>query len=320
MKATWQCAFFDLPFGGSAGAIVCAPEDLSEAQLRWIVQAYIERMGGMVSRFSDVVIPPSSSHCRLATWMMDACGQHAGLPDFAAVMGKPSAVWGLAAKGAWASGVKILLEEALAEGGAVLNHQTAVVQGFGNLGSAIVRELHNAGAKVTGVADISGALYREDGIDAPRLESFFQQQRMLYGYPDADPVCNADLLEAPANILILAAAENQVTRTNAEHIRARMVVEVAENAVSVAAEKILSGRGILVIPEFLANGGALVSAFLEWMQGLRFCRFSPEEIQQALKTRIVNGWHELRKGTRDVRRGALRVGVSRVAETLRITA
>ncbi len=320
MKSTWQSALFDLPFGGSAGALVCAPEDLSEAEMRWIVQAYMEKMGGMVSRFSDVVIPQCGSSCRLATWMMDACDRHAGLPDFAAVTGKPSSVWGLAANGATASGLRILLEEVLDEHGATLNHQTAVVQGFGKLGSAIGGELHGAGARVVGVADISGALYRGEGIDMPGMEAYFQQQKMVYGYPDADAVCNADLLEAPTDLLLLAAAENQVTRTNAGHIRARIVVEVAEGAVSGEGERILSDRGILVIPEFLANGGGMVSAFLEWTQGLRFCRYSPAEIQQILKSRIVNCWRELRKRPGNLRREALRVAVWRVAETMRASA
>lgn len=319
MKATWQCALFDLPFGGSAGALVCAPEDLSEAELRWIVQAYIEKMGGMVSRFSDVVIPQCGSSCRLATWMMDACGRHAGLPDFSAVIGKPGAVWGLTTNGATASGMKVLLEEVTAGCGAALNHQTAVVQGFGNLGATIARELHGAGARVVGVADTSGALYRVEGIDVPRVQNYFQQQKMVYGYPDADAVCNADLLEAPADVLILAAAGNQITRTNAEHVRAKIVVEVAQNAVSAAGEEILRERGILVIPEFLANGGGLVSAFLEWTQGLQFCRFSADEIQQTLRSRIANCWRELRKRPGDVRREALRLAVSRVAQTLRVS-
>lgn len=320
LKATWQSALFDVPFGGSAGALVCAPEDLSEVELRWIVQAYIEKMGGMVSRFSDVVIPQCGSSCRLATWMMDACGRHAGLPDFAAVTGKPSAVWGLANNGGAASGLKILLEEIMREGGAALNHQTVVVQGFGNLGAAIVRELDGAEARVVGVADISGALYHAEGIDVPQLQEYFQQQKMLYGYPDADVVCNADLLEAPADVLILAAVGNQITRTNAEHIRARIVVEVAENAVSAGGEEMLKDRGIVVIPEFLANGGGLVSAFLEWSQGLRFCRFSAEVIQQTLRSRIANCWRELSKNPGDVRRAALQVAIGRVAETLRVSA
>ncbi len=320
MKATWQCALFDLPFGGSAGALVCAPENLSEAELRSIVQAYIEKMGGMVSRFSDVVIPQCGSSCRLATWMMDACGRHAGLPDFAAVTGKPSVAWGLASNGAAATGLKILLEEVMDERGAALNHQTVVVQGFGSLGAAIARELHSAGARVVGVADISGALYRAEGINVPQLQNYFQQQKMLYGYRDADAVCNADLLEAPADVLILAAVENQITRTNAEHIRAPIVVEVAEKAVSAGGEEILKDRGIVVIPEFLANGGGLVSAFLEWTQGLRFCRFSAEEIQQTLRSRIANCWRELSRRPGDVRRAALQVAIGRVAETLRVSA
>jgi glutamate dehydrogenase (NAD(P)+) len=252
--------------------------------------------------------------------MMDACGRHAALPDFAAVTGKPSAVWGLASNGATASGLKILLEEAMAERGAALNRQTVVVQGFGNLGAAIVGELHAAGARVVGVSDISGALYRAEGIDVPQFQNYFQQQKMLYGYRDADAVCNADLLEAPADVLILAAVENQITRTNAEHIRARIVVEVAENAVSAGGEEILKHRGIVVIPEFLANGGGLVSAFLEWTQGLRFCRFSAEEIQQTLRSRIANCWRELSRGPGDVRQAALQVAIARVAETLRMSA
>jgi len=323
MKATWQCALFDLPFGGSAGALVCGPEGLSEAELRWVVQAYMEKLGGMVGRFSDVVVPEARGNCRIATWMMDACARHAALPDFAAVTGKPAAVWGLSTHAGAVTAAVALLDEIVGGRGGDLKHQTVVVQGFGHLGAAIAKLLHSSGARVVGLADVSGAFYREDGVDVPGVESYFQRNQILYGYPEADAVCNADLLEAPADILVLTAAENQITRTNAEHVRAGIVLEIAENAVSAKGSEVLNERGILVVPELVANGGGVVAAFLEWTQGFRFSRFSETEIQQTLKMRMAGCWRELGQfsgGDRDIRAKALRLAVSRVAETMRALA
>jgi glutamate dehydrogenase (NAD(P)+) len=159
-------------------------------------------------------------------------------------------------------------------------------------------------------------------VDVGEVESYCRQQGMLYGYPDADAVCNADLLEAPVDILILAAAENQITATNAERVRAGIVVELAENGITSAGHEVLNQRGILVIPESLANAGAVIAAFLEWTQAMRLERLSAEEVQLTLKSRVANAWRDLRgfarAGVEDLREKALHLGVSRVAETVRL--
>lgn len=322
LKSTWQCAMFDLPLGGSSGALVCDGEDFSEAELRSIVRAYIAHMGALIGHRSDIIVPQRGCNCKLAAWMMEACGRPDGLADFATVTGKPSALLGLASQDLAAQGLLYLLEAILADRGGRTKHQSVVIQGFGATGAALASTLHDAGAQIVGLADISGALYREHGMDVHQVETYFRRQRMLYGYPDADAVCNADLLEAPADILILAAAANQITTTNAERVRAGIVMEMAECAVSSAGHEILNQRGILVVPELLANAGAIIAAFLEWTQGMRLGRLSAEELQQELKSRLVKSWRQLGQfphaGAVDLRRRALQLGVSRVAETLRL--
>jgi len=319
MRTTWQCGLLDLPFGGSAGALVCDPQNLSEVELRAIVQAYIESMKGMVSRFGDIILPRQGCNCKLAAWMMESCGGHGGMPDFSAVMGKPSALWGLSSQAVAADGLVFLMGEILSQQEASLNHQRVIVQGFGSAGSAIVASCFAAGARIVGLADISGALYREGGMALGDVEAYFRPRRMLYGFPDADAVSNTDLLEAPADILVLAATENQITRTNAEHVRAGIVIEVAEGAISPAGLEILDQRGILVVPDLLANVGSLVGAFLEWKQGLDFVRFTDHEIQDSLKQRMVKLWSDVRqlRGAENLRRKALELGITRVAEAVR---
>jgi glutamate dehydrogenase/leucine dehydrogenase len=319
MKTTWQCGLLDLPFGGSSGALVCDPQNLSEVELKTIVQAYIETLGGMIGRFEDIVIPREGCNCKIAVWMMESCGRHGGMPDFSAVVGKPGASWGLPSCAVATEGVVFLMNEILSERGASLNHQRVIVQGFGQTGSAIAASAYAMGGRVVGLADISGALYREDGIRLQDVESYFRSGGMLYGFPDADAVSNADLLEAPADILVLAARENQITRTNAEHVRARMLIEVAEGAISTAGLEILDEREIAVVPELLANAGSLAGAFLEWKQGMHFCRLAQDEIQDSLKRRMANMWSDLRqfRGSGNLRHKALQLGITRVAEAVR---
>ena len=322
MKTTWQCGLLDLPFGGSSGAVLRDPDGLSEAELRTIVQTYIENMSGMISRFEDIVIPRSGCNAQLAAWMMESCGRHGGMPDYAAVSNKPGALWGLSSQNIAAQGLGFLLEHILADRGATINHQRVIIQGFGSSGSAIARTLAAVGARLVGLADISGALYRADGMDLNKVDAHCRNHKMLYGFQDADDVCNADLLEAPADILILAAAENQISRTNAEHIHADIVLEMAERAISSSAYQILSQRGILVVPELLANATNLVAAFLEWKQGLQFCRLSQRDIRESLQSTVEQTWRELRQfrspdGIFNLRQKALQLGISRVAEVVR---
>ncbi len=318
LKSTWQCGLFDLPFGGSAGALLCDPEVLSEAELRSIVQAYMEKMGGMISRVGDIIVPQRGSNEKLAAWMMESCGRHGGVPDFGTVTGKPEALWGVSSQGITAFAVGALLGEILAARGGRVERQNIVIQGFGATGCAIAGELGKCGARIVGLADLSGALYQERGMDLQRVQRHFQEHRILYGYPEADAVCNADLLEAPGDILILAAAENQIASANAEHIRAEIVIEGVENGIGSEAWEILRERGVLAVPEILAGGGALLAAFLEWMQGVRFCRLSAGEMQQAVKARVGGVWRDLQRlGGKDLRREAVWLGVSRVADTMR---
>jgi glutamate dehydrogenase (NAD(P)+) len=323
MNTTWQCGLLDLPFGGSSGAMLCDADGLSEAELRTIVQTYIENMGGMISRFEDVVIPRRGCNGQLAGWMMESCGRHGGMPDYAAVTNKPGALWGLSSQTIAAQGLGFLLEQILTDRGATINHQRVIIQGFGSSGSAIARALAAMGARLVGLADISGALYRADGMDLNKVDAHCRDHKMLYGFQDADDVCNADLLEAPADILILAAAENQISRTNAAHIPADIVVEMAERAISSAGHEILNERGVLVVPELLANSTNLVAAFLEWKQGLQFCRLSQQDTREALKLCVEKTWQELREfrlpdGKFNLQQKALQLGISRVAEAVRL--
>src|SRR5690348_3250481 len=137
MKTTWQCGLLDLPFGGSSGALVCDPQNLSEAELKTIVQAYIESLDGMISRMEDIVIPRQGCNGKLAAWMMESCGRHGGMPDFSAVVGKPGPLWGLALQAVAAEGLVFLMEEILSQRGGGLNQKRVIIQGFGGGGCAI---------------------------------------------------------------------------------------------------------------------------------------------------------------------------------------
>jgi len=319
---TWQCALLDLPFGGSAGAIVCDPQKLSERELQQLTKDYIYALRDFIGPFKDIATPDFGSNDQTMAWMLDSYTRVRGQMELGTVTGKPSILWGLPAyAAATGRGLFFVIQEVLAERNARLPEQQVAIQGFGKVGAAVARFLHEAGARIVAVADISGGLYNENGLDIPALQAYVEHNRVLFSYPQAEAVRNADVLEAPCNILILAATERQLTANNAERLQVAIVLEGARGPTTRAADKLLEARGVLVIPDILANAGGMVASFLEWTQNVHHSRLSAAEVEEGLKAGMQNAYREVKATARsygtNLRLAAHLLAVGRVAAALR---
>ncbi len=318
---TWQCALLDLPFGGAAGALVANAQELTEGELKQLFKQYINSLRDLIGSYKDVLALDGGTNERTAAWMLDSDARARGQLELGVVTGKPAVLGGLPAPRAAAGrGLFLLLQEILE--GRKANLLRVVLQGFGSLGMSVAHHLHEAGARVVGVADISGGLLRKNGIDIPALAAYAAKKGVIFGFGDAEPACNADVLECPCDMLILAAAERQVNASNAGRIQAPIIVEVADAAVTRAAEEELRARAAWVVPDVVANAGSVLAAFLEWKQDVTFAPLAPEEIENELRVRTAKAYrvvHEYaQKHGLNLRAAAHLIAVERVAAALRL--
>ncbi len=323
MSTTWECALFDLPFGGSAGAIVCDPHKLSERELRDVTKEYVYALRGIVGPATDVLAPGLGSNVQTAAWMFDGFIRAAGHIEAAAVTGKPAGLWGLPAFDALvAHNLFLLLEQVLLERGDLVRGATVAVQGFGKLGAAAARLLHDAGARVVAIADLSGGLHNEHGLDVRDLQSYVETNHVLLGFPGAESASNEQVLETSCDLLLAAAAEHQITAANAPKVRAGVVVEAVQETITPAADRILADRAVLVVPDILANSTRLLASAVEWSRNQRgLCRTNGD-IEAHMKDCIQKAYLAVHDcAVREhigLRAAAYLLAVDRIASALRV--
>ncbi len=328
MKATalhmsWQCALLDVPFGGAAGAIVGNGQEFSEREVKILIKEYINSLRDLIGAEKDVLATDGGTNEQTAAWMLDSDARARGRMELGVVTGKPAVLGGLpASRAAAGRGLFVLLLQALE--GQKANLLRVALQGFGSLGVSVASHLHEAGARVVAVADVSGGLLRKDGIDVPALAAYKAKKGVIFGFPEADAGCNADVLEAECDVLILAAAERQVSAVNAERVAAPVVIEVANAAVTRTAEQALEQRGRVVVPDVLANAGSVLASFLEWKQNVTLTTMTPEQIEDAVRMRVETAYRTTRDYARqhgmNLRRAAHVIAVDRVAAGMRLRA
>ncbi len=333
MQATWQAALLNLPFGGAAGAIVCNPDELSEDELRQLSKDYAHALRGIVGRFEDVLAPGLGCHTQMIAWMLDAISHDSGRVEPGVAAGKPENMYGLPDyTGTTTQGIVLLLdwlvENPIARRLSLPLQKNGIsglrisMQGFGSLGASLARALYDQGARIVALADISGGLRNDDGIDIPALQKHTVDKSLIFGFDGADNVRNADVLEADCDVLITAAAERQITGTNAERIGAPVVIEAAKWAVTGTAEQTLAAKGKIVVPEILASAGAAIAAFLEWNQSARYSSVTAAEMQSELAKRLTSVASTVissaEKNETTLRRAANLVAIDRVASEMRM--
>ena len=321
MWMTWKCAILRLPYGGAKGGVRCSPRELSVREIERITRRYTQELLGIIGPQEDIPAPDMATDEQTMAWMMDTYSMQVGHATPEIVTGKPISVGGSVFRHeATGAGVVMVTERACERLGWSLAGQRCIVQGFGKVGGVAASELVDRGAVVTGVADYSGAIYSEQGLDLAAVARWTAEHGSLAEFPDVTHVTNAQLLEHPCDVLVLAALEGQLTEANAGRVRARLVAEGANGPTTVEADAILAERGIPVLPDILTNAGGVTVSYFEWVQDLGRLFWDRDDIRGRLAEKMCDAFDRVwdlseRKGL-TLRSAALVVGIREVAAAL----
>nr|WP_249787611.1 Glu/Leu/Phe/Val dehydrogenase [Bradyrhizobium sp. NBAIM03] len=280
---SWKCALVGLPYGGAKGGINVDPSTLSKRELEALSRRYMQEMIPFVGPHTDVMAPDLGTNEQIMAWFMDTYSMYQGQTVTEIVTGKPVSAGGtLGRREATGRGVAHLVRRAADELKIRLNGSTAVVQGFGNVGSIAALELHNMGVKVIAVSDHTGALYRPRGLDIPQLVRHAASQGSLDGYSNELALDPAEILTVPCDVLVPAAVERVVDAGMAAKLRCRILAEGANGPTTPEADRILEGRQdeVFVIPDILCNSGGVVVSYFEWVQDLQRLFWEEEEVMR----------------------------------------
>lgn len=319
MWMTWKCALARLPFGGAKGGVRIDPGVLSTSELQRLTRRYTAELIDLIGPETDIPAPDMGTDEHTMAWMMDTYSAQVGRSVPAVVTGKPVVLGGAPGRTeATGRGLVYLVTEAARHRGIDLRAATAIVQGFGNVGSHAARFLADAGVRVIGVSDVSGGLYDPHGLDLAALSVHVREHRSLAGCTLGERVTNAELLELPCDILVPAALQNQITAENADRIRCKIVAEGANGPTTLEADEMLSDRGIFVLPDILANAGGVTVSYFEWVQARHSYFWTLDEVNSRLQQILLDAFSRslarAERGRLDLRTAALIEGVSRVAE------
>ena len=319
MWMTWKCALVGLPFGGAKGGVVCNPKKMSESEIERMTRRYTSEIINQIGPEVDIPAPDVGTGAREMAWIFDTYSMNKGYSVLGVVTGKPLTVGGsLGRVEATARGAAFCVREALRKRGERVDGRRIVVQGFGNVGRNLAVILAGDGASIVGLSDSSGGVSNPDGIDVDAAIAHKRQHGVLAGMPDTEEITNDDLLLLDCDVLAPCALEQVITSENADKIRAGMVCEGANGPVTPEADLILEDRGILVLPDVLANAGGVVVSYFEWVQGLQEYFWKETEVNAKLNDIITRAfaetwrWHEER--SLPMRQSAYAIAVGRVAE------
>jgi len=322
MWMTWKCAIVDVPFGGGKGGIVCDPKSMSETELERLTRRYAYMISDIVGPYVDIPAPDVYTSPREMAWFMDTYSALKGSITPAVITGKPINIGGSQGRTeATGLGTAICAREAAKKLGLNLNGSKVVIQGFGNAGTFAARFLKSMNANIIAVSDSKGGVYNEDGLDVEELIAYKQKSGAVKGFPKSKEVSNKELLELECDILVPAAYENQITHENANNIKAKVIVEAANGPTTPDADEILFKRGMLVVPDILANAGGVTVSYFEWVQNLTRDYWSYEKVTSMLEDKMVKAFNSVYKTAEeykvDMRKGSMVLAVSRVVDAIK---
>jgi glutamate dehydrogenase (NAD(P)+) len=325
MWMTLKSALIGLPFGGAKGGVRCDPNRLSVKELERLTRRYAAELFPIVGPDRDIPAPDMATGEREMAWFMDTYSQQVGHPTPGIVTGKPMVLGGTAGRReATGLGAVYCIEGLLEHLGWEMTGQRVAVQGFGNVGSVIARELAARGAKIVGISDVTGGVVDQAGLDVGAVEDWVAENRFLRGYPAGSSVDRKQILETPCDILVPAALEQQLTDENAARVNCRLVAEAANGPTTPEAEKILAERGIMILPDLLVNAGGVTVSYFEWVQDQQNYFWDTEEVAKRLERKLREALERVLKTAEqlntDWRTAAQSVAIERIAEAARLRA
>ena len=318
MWMSWKCALTNLPYGGAKGGVNCDPRALSVTELERVTRRFTQEIISFIGPQIDIPAPDLGTNEQTMAWMMDTYSVHMGYSVPGVVTGKPVLLGGsVGRREATGRGVGYLANRAMDVIGLEAGKATAVVQGFGNVGSVAAYSLAKYGVEIIAVSDAFGGVFNANGLDLWELEKHVAQTRGVSGFPGAEPISNEQLLVTPCDILVPAALERQITEANAAKIKCRILAEGANGPTTPEADLIIDQRPeIFVIPDILCNAGGVVVSYFEWVQDLQSFFWSESEVVDKLFRILENAFTQTltlsRKNKISMRLAALILGIQRV--------
>ena len=317
---TWKCALAGIPYGGGKGGICVDPTKLSKKELERLSRLYAARINHVVGRWSDIPAPDVNTDGQVMTWFMDTISKMRGQLEPAVFTGKPISLWGSKGRSAATGlGVATCAIELVKAVGEDIKGMRCAVMGFGNVGSYAAKTLYEAGAKIVALSDITGVYYKEDGIDIPEAFKIVCPSKVLKGLEKLDGVKMIDdIISCDCDILLPCALEGAITESNAASVKAKYIVEGANGPTTPEADEILDAKGVLVVPDFLANSGGVIGSYFEWCQNLggffwSECEYN-KRLLQLMRGNFKNVWEYSKKHNVKMRRAAFLAAIKRVAD------
>jgi glutamate dehydrogenase (NAD(P)+) len=322
MLMTWKCAVVDLPYGGAKGGVACNPKELSKNELERITRRYTAMIYEVMGPYVDIPGPDVYTDAQTMAWMVDTYSQMRGVLTPEVATGKPVSLYGsLGRHDATSRGLVYTVKEFMKTVNKPLKDARIAIQGYGNVGYNAAKILHEEyGAKIVAVSDSKGGIYSEKGLIPQKVMEHKEKTGSVVGYNGAKQITNEEVLTTPCDILIPAALENAVTKQIAEKINASAVAEGANGPTTPEADKVLKERGIVVIPDILANAGGVTVSYFEWVQNLKRETWTLEEVHAKLEAKMVKGFRDVLEASRKyevtMRQAAMAVAVQKVAEAI----
>ena len=323
MWMTWKAALVDVPFGGAKGGVTCDPSSMSTKELEALTRRFTTELEGIIGPDSDIPAPDVGTNAQTMAWIVDTVSMHRGYSVPGVVTGKPIAIGGSVGRAdATGQGVVYTIADAARRGGFELAGARVAVQGFGNVGEATARLLHEAGARVVAITDVHGGVADPNGLDVPFLRRQLSEHGTIAGAPRTRPITNDELFGLDVDVLVLAALEGQITAANAGTVKARILAEAANGPVTPDADPILRSNGVVVLPDILCNAGGVIVSYFEWAQNRAALAWTLEEINERLHRQILAAaeavWARAGADEIDPRLAAQAIAVERVAEATRL--
>ncbi|MFH1641434.1 MAG: Glu/Leu/Phe/Val dehydrogenase [Nanoarchaeota archaeon] len=328
--ATWmtiKCSVVDLPLGGGKGGVVCNPKDMSEAELERMTKGFVRRIAPIIGPTIDIPAPDVYTNAKVMGWIVDEYSKCTNQKTLGVVTGKPLDKGGSEGREeATAKGGLFVLEKAMEEeyitGMDTLKDKRIVIQGFGNAGSIFAKFVYKKGAKVIAVSDSKGAVYNKNGINIDQMIEHKKKNGCVSDFSGSSNMTNEEILELECDILVPAALENVITMENAERIKAKVVLELANGPVTTSADNILSKKGIIVMPDVLVNAGGVTVSYFEWKQNMANEKWSKKEVNDKLKEIMEKNTilvlETVKKYNVAPRLGAYILSISRIAKKAKI--
>ena len=323
MWMTWKCALTGLPFGGAKGGVRVDPNALSQSELERLTRRYAAEIFPFLGTDKDIPAPDIGTNAQVMAWVMDTYSQQVGFSVPSIVTGKPLSVGGsFGREDATGRGVAMLTLEALRACGINSEGSSVAIQGFGNVGSAVARILYEMGLRVVAISDRTGGIYNPKGLPIPEvIRHYHEGEETLRELKVGDWITNDELLTTKTTVLVPAAVSEQITANNAPSLRCRLVVEGANGPTTQAADDILEERGIMIVPDILANSGGVIVSYFEWVQDIQRFFWNRQDIQERLQSIITEAFQRTldcaKAKNTTMRMAALMNGIEAVAEAHR---